>query len=169
MQTSPHTSQWHIAYTYSRCEKKVDQLAKERGLNTYLPLAVQERKWSDRIKKIEAPLFPNYIFIKATPKEIHNFQQIREVVNFLYEDSKLATMKESEIENIKKVLKGQRSINSASRVYEVGTKVKIRMGELAGVEGLLVRDNDQKQVVVQIESLGQSINVDVPLSYLDYQ
>ena len=169
MQTSIHSPKWHIAYTYSRCEKKVDQQAKQQGLSTYLPLTIQERQWSDRIKKIEAPLFPNYIFIKATPEEVYQFRQIKEIVNFVYHDSKLATIKESEIDTIKKILNGKRDIFTESRLYEIGTKVKIKHGAFVGIEGMLVKNNNQDQVVVQIETLGQSINIDVPMSYLSYQ
>jgi len=169
MKSTIENSKWHVAYTYARCEKKVDQRAKLQGLNTYLPLMVEERQWSDRIKKVETPLFLNYIFIKGTPREVDSFRQIKEVVNFVYYNSKLATIKDSEIETIKKVVQGRNSFSAEPKLYKVGTKVKITKGAFVGVEGLLVKNNNKNKFVIQISTLGQSICVDVPLSYLEPQ
>ncbi len=169
MQSTIEKSKWHIAFTYSRCEKKVDERAKKQGLNTYLPLMVEERQWSDRIKRVETPLFLNYIFIKGTPREVESFRQIKEVVNFVYYNSKLATIRDSEIETIKKVVRGRNNFSAEPKLYKVGTNVKITKGPFVGVEGMLIRSNNKDKFVIQIETLGQSICVDVPLSYLASQ
>jgi len=139
------------------------------GIEAYLPLLQQERRWSDRIKRIEMPLFPNYIFIKSTSSQIYQFRQIKEVVNFVYYNKKLAVIKDSEVSNIKKILKKKQNITTEPRLYKTGTKVKIKQGAFVGIEGLLIKKNNRDRFIIQIETLGQSIFVDVPISCLSYQ
>lgn len=168
MTYSNNSDNWYIAYTHNRCEKKVNQKARELGLESYLPLQLQVRQWSDRIKKIEVPLFPNYIFLKSDVERIYQFRQIKEIVNLVYFNKKLATIKASQIDTIKKLLKEKSNIITEPRLYKIGSKVKIKQGPFVGVEGLLVKKNNQNRFLIQIETLGQSIFVDVPPSYLSY-
>ncbi|HRX93358.1 MAG TPA: transcription termination/antitermination NusG family protein, partial [Chitinophagaceae bacterium] len=55
---------WLAVYTKPRWEKKVNKLFKEKGLESYCPLNKVRRKWSDRMKIVEEPLFKSYVFVK---------------------------------------------------------------------------------------------------------
>ena len=55
---------WYVLYVKSRHERKVDDLLKENQLESFLPLVKTVRKWSDRNKIIQMPLFPSYVFVK---------------------------------------------------------------------------------------------------------
>ena len=159
---------WYIAYTRSRCENKAAQRAQELGLKTFLPLVEQERRWSDRIKKIMAPLFPNYIFIKPDSARIHQYRQIKEIVNLIRFENKFAQIKDSQIEHIKLLLEQQTPIVAEPRLYKKGAKVRIKYGAFVGMEGLLINKNKKDRFIIQLETLGHSIFVDVPRSYLAY-
>ena len=50
-----HKDNWYVAYTVPRCEKLVEMKINDRGINSFLPLKMEEKKWSDRIKKVETP------------------------------------------------------------------------------------------------------------------
>ena len=63
------TKKWLAVYTRPRWEKKVDQLLKEKGTESYCPLNKVRRKWSDRVKLIEEPLFKSYVFVKIDDLE----------------------------------------------------------------------------------------------------
>ena len=58
-----NSEKWYVLYTAPRAEKQVDQRLKKEGITTFLPLHLSPRRWSDRIKLIEVPLFSSYIFI----------------------------------------------------------------------------------------------------------
>ena len=63
-----NTEKWIAAYTKPRHEKVAyDQLI-NKGFSAYLPLLRQKRKWSDRKKWVEIPLFKSYIFVKTQLK-----------------------------------------------------------------------------------------------------
>jgi transcription antitermination factor NusG len=55
---------WYAIYTNPRWEKKVDKLLTEAGIESYCPLNTVMRKWSDRMKKVEEPLFKSYVFVQ---------------------------------------------------------------------------------------------------------
>ncbi|HEV7622062.1 MAG TPA: transcription termination/antitermination NusG family protein, partial [Flavisolibacter sp.] len=48
---------WYAIYTRPRWEKKVNGLLIQKGIESYCPLNKVRRKWSDRIKLVEEPLF----------------------------------------------------------------------------------------------------------------
>jgi hypothetical protein len=54
-------SQWYAAYTNPRHEKYVARQLDERSIDSFLPLYRSLRRWKDRRKQIELPLFPGYL------------------------------------------------------------------------------------------------------------
>src|SRR5438067_462263 len=58
---------WVALQTRSRHEKIVAAQLEQKGVESYLPLVSKDRKWSDRIKSVSLPLFPNYVFARCSP------------------------------------------------------------------------------------------------------
>ena len=48
---------WYAVQTRARHERVVVQRFKEKGLPTFLPVYNEMRRWSDRWKSVELPLF----------------------------------------------------------------------------------------------------------------
>ncbi|MDY0143782.1 MAG: UpxY family transcription antiterminator [Bacteroidales bacterium] len=67
---------WYVFYCKSRAEKKANKELKLRGYESYLPMMLQNRVWSDRIKKIMMPMFSGYIFVFCYDYEIINILQL---------------------------------------------------------------------------------------------
>ena len=63
------TRKWLAIYSRPRWEKKVNQLLVEKGFESYCPLNKVRRKWSDRMKIVEEPLFKSYVFVKVTDED----------------------------------------------------------------------------------------------------
>src|ERR1700722_15334234 len=55
---------WYGVQTRARNEKVISERLQEHGLTTFLPLVTEIRRWSDRKKKVELPLFSCYVFAK---------------------------------------------------------------------------------------------------------
>jgi len=79
---------WHVIYTMPRAERKVASSIDEMGIESYLPLYKVTRQWSDRKKKVEVPLFPNYVFVKVSEKGRRVIFNIKEPVKFISIDNK---------------------------------------------------------------------------------
>ncbi|MCE2843828.1 MAG: UpxY family transcription antiterminator, partial [Sediminibacterium sp.] len=95
---------WHVIYTKSKWEKKVDSLLMQRGFESWCPVQKKERQWSDRKKIIEEPLFRSYVFVKAAKEDRNQILSVNGVVNFLYFEKKPAIIRDKEIQTIKKYL-----------------------------------------------------------------
>src|ERR1051326_9548617 len=64
MQHSSGEKQWYAVQLKTRFEKVVAHHLRGKGYEEYLPTYRSRRHWSDRVKEIELPLFPGYIFCK---------------------------------------------------------------------------------------------------------
>jgi transcriptional antiterminator RfaH len=153
---------WHIAYTYPKAERKVFRKLELMGVTAFLPLHYVVRTWSDRKKKLEVPLFPNYIFIYTSSSERYELLQIKEVVRFVSFDGSPAIVSETLINSLKKMLKGD--VEVSEEEYHEGMHVKVTDGLFKGAEGILIRKNSKSRLVIQIKVLRRTVSVDISSS-----
>jgi transcription antitermination factor NusG len=55
---------WYAVHVRSRSEKAVEYRFRAKGLTTFVPVATEVHRWSDRQKVIEVPLFACYVFVR---------------------------------------------------------------------------------------------------------
>src|SRR5262245_16971358 len=78
------TSQkWFALRVKSRCEKVVATLVEHKGYEGFLPLYQSRRRWSDRLKSVEFPLFPGYVFCRLQPDQRLPLLTIPGVLHFV--------------------------------------------------------------------------------------
>jgi transcription antitermination factor NusG len=147
------SKKWFAVYTRPRWEKKVHKLLEEKGIESYCPLNKVHRKWSDRIKLVDEPLFKSYVFVKVNEEEKTAVRMTHGVVNFVYWLGKPAVIKGKEIESIKRFLNDHHDVEVHSIDIKVGKKVMVQSGILMGKEGT-VKKVMHKKVEVIIESIG---------------
>lgn len=149
-------SKWYVVYTKPRWEKKVHRLLVEKKIESYCPLNKIRRKWSDRIKTVEEPLFKSYVFVRIPEDAQAKVRMINGVVNFVYWLGKPAVVKNSEIEVIRKFLNEYNNIVVESIKLEPENKVKIRQGIFMDKEATVLKVRGNKVQVI-IESIGYSL------------
>jgi transcription antitermination factor NusG len=148
------TRKWLAVYTRPRWEKKVNQLLTEKGLESYCPLNKVRRKWSDRVKLVEEPLFKSYVFVKVSDDDRTAVRMTSGAINFVYWQGKPAVIKEKEILAIKRFLDEYENVEARSSAdLKVNQRVRITNGSLMDQEGK-VMDLWHKTVRVAIDSLG---------------
>jgi transcription antitermination factor NusG len=148
------TRKWLAVYTRPRWEKKVNQLLTEKGLESYCPLNKVRRKWSDRVKIVEEPLFKSYVFVKVTDEDRTAVRMTSGAINFVYWQGKPAVIKEKEILAIKRFLDEYENVEARSSAdLKVNQRVRITNGSLMDQEGQ-VMDLRHKTAKVAIDSLG---------------
>ena len=143
---------WYAVYTKPRWEKKVGQLFDKKGLDYYCPLNKVRRKWSDRYKVIEEPLFKSYVFVHITEEEKERIRLTDGVVNFVYWNGKPAIIKGEEIEIIRKFLKEYENVEASPVTFSAGQKVRIKTGLMMDTEGLVIKVVNNRAYVL-LESL----------------
>jgi len=152
---------WHVIYTKSKWEKKVEGLLLNANIESWCPVQKKERQWSDRKKIIEEPLFRSYVFVKIDTEEHIKVLGTIGVVNFLYFEKKPAIIRDNEIEAIRKYL-GQS--NASIQVVDMAhmpanTKVSINQGLFMGQKGEVIKAS-KKTVYVRLESINMMMIVE---------
>jgi len=147
---------WYAVYTKPRWEKKVSQLLDKKGLEQYCPLNKVRRKWSDRYKVIEEPLFKSYVFVHIAEDEKERIRLTDGVVNFVYWNGQPAIIKAGEIEIIRKFLKEYENVEAAPVAFSAGQKVRIKTGLMMDTEGLVIKVVNNRAYVL-LETLGYEL------------
>jgi len=143
-------------YTKPRWEKKVHKLFDEKGVENYCPLNKVRKKWSDRIKVVEEPLFKSYIFVQVSEDEKTKVRMTNGVVNFVYWQGKPAVVKEKEINIIKKFLNEYENVIAQPISLRSDMKIKIQQGMFMDNEATITKVLNNKVQVI-IESIGYSL------------
>ena len=154
---------WYVFYTKPRFEKKVDIKLKQLKLESFLPLYTAIRKWSDRKKKIEVPLFPGYIFVRGNEKTRLLALTVDGIVRSVIFKNEPATLRDEEINNIKLLITSKKIVDTLPTIA-IGSKVRIVSGPLAGLEGRLANIKGNNFFSLILETINSSILVDVPQS-----
>ena len=147
---------WYAVYTKPRWEKKVHGLFTEKGLVSYCPLNKVRKKWSDRIKMVEEPLFKSYVFVQVKEEEQPQVRTVSGVLNFVYWNGKPAVIKEEEIDTIRKFLNEYQDVEVKPMNLEANQEVMVKRGLLMNNTGRIRRLMNNK-VEVEIESLGYTL------------
>ena len=129
------TRKWLAVYTRPRWEKKVTQLLAEKGVESYCPLNKVRRKWSDRVKIVEEPLFKSYVFVKVGNDDRTTVRMTPGAINFVYWDGKPAVIREKEIIAIKRFLDEYKNVEVQTRELKINQRVRVTNGSLMDQEG----------------------------------
>lgn len=151
---------WFVLYTKSRNEKLVAEQLRKRGIEVYCPLLKTARRWSDRTKVVEEPLFKSYCFVKLEEHERAQVFGVQGVVRYLFWLKKPAIVREEEIAAIKKMLNEVPHECIKVTQFQVGDVLKIDSGSFAEQSGVVLRQQGNL-VTLKLESLQMMLTVDV--------
>jgi transcription antitermination factor NusG len=154
-------NKWLVVYTKSRWEKKVDKLLKTQNIQSFCPLVKTNRRWVDRNKLIELPLFSSYLFVNGDQKELLKVRQTIGVVNFVHHCGKPATLNDTEIERIRSLVDNYHDIETVSLPrIKVGDIMKIQDGVLLDWQGEVLKIQG-KSVIMFMEQLNCALVVNM--------
>lgn len=156
---SEEDKKWMAVYTKPRNEKKVADRLTKAGVENYLPMHEQLRKWSDRYKKVKVPIISSYVFVKVAETERSLVLQDHGVLNFVFWLGKPALLKEEEINRIKYFLK-EAGPTDEIRVesIEKGEDVIVSAGPFQGERGF-VQSSGGKTYSIILYGLGVQITL----------
>jgi transcription antitermination factor NusG len=164
------TRRWHVLWTHSNCEQLVhDQLA-AKGFDLFLPTI---ESWCRRggVRRLaRLPLFRSYLFLRHAMDKASYVEvaKARGLVRILGERwDQLAIAPESEIAAIQKIISTGLTVLPYVYLRE-GQRVRITRGPLADVEGIVIRGNPKKGLlVVSVHLLQRSVAVHLDCTVLE--
>ncbi|MEL7002733.1 MAG: UpxY family transcription antiterminator [Bacteroidota bacterium] len=166
MRQSPMPTEWHVAYTKPRYEKKITDRLHENKIETFLPVVNTIRQWSDRKKKLAVPLFPNYVFVNIKAFDRYKVLKVSGVTKFVSIERTPVIVPDSEIKSIKMLLEDQVSINTED-YYSIGERVRVTKGALMGTEGILIEKRGNHRFLLRLDFIQKAISVDIKTSHLE--
>jgi transcription antitermination factor NusG len=145
--------EWLVVYTRSKCEKKADALLKLQGITSFCPLITSKRKWADRVKTIESPLFNSYLFVCVNYREHLKVLQTQGIMNFVHYCGKPAVVPSDDMERIKNLIQEYPDLEAVSiNTVTRGAQVTINDGILFELNGEVL-EVQGKHVLVMIKQL----------------
>jgi transcription antitermination factor NusG len=147
---------WYAVYTKPRWEKKVYALLAAKGMEAYCPLNRVRKKWSDRVKWVEEPLFKSYVFVRVAESGLAEVRLTNGVVNFVYWLGKPAMVRDKDIAIIRQFLNDHDEVVAVPLGLETDSKVTIRRGVFMDKQATVLKVL-KKKVQVVIESIGFSL------------
>lgn len=161
------TLNWFAVYTQPRFEKKAHAELLRKGIEAYLPLQRILKQWSDRKKWVEEPLFRSYLFVHITGKSYFDVLNTPGIVKYVTFESAAVPIPPKQIDAIRFYLLEERAEPMEPLEHlEPGTPVEVIRGPLRGLKGQLVNSRGQKRVRIEIEALGQYLNLTISIQDL---
>jgi transcription antitermination factor NusG len=151
---------WYAVHVRSRHEDVVATHMQARGYESFLPKYNARRRWSDRIKETELPLFPGYVFCKFDRLNRFPVVSIPGVVQVVGIGKEPVPVEESEIEGIRAAVQAGLS-REPWPFLRIGSKVRVERGPLGGVEGVLVGFRGERRLVLAVTLLQRAVAVQV--------
>jgi len=160
-------SRWFAVYTAYKREKLVHKMLTFKGIECYLPLQKVTRKYARKVRVQELPLINCYVFVKIVKKEYVPVLETEHVLKFTKIAQNLLSIPEREIETLKRVV-GEKDVEleAVPREWSEGDKVEIITGNLIGLQGKLVSVEGKTKIVVDLDTLGYSLRMNIDASFL---
>jgi transcription antitermination factor NusG len=151
---------WYVIYTKSRCEKAVADKLALLGIEVYCPLLKRKKLWSDRWKWVEEPLFRSYCFVQLEDKDRDSIFSVPGVVRYVYHCGKPATIREKEMDLLKKWLNEYDHDSLEAGNLNVNDRIRIRSGALLDKEAKVLVSKGNYALLL-LEDLGLQVKVDL--------
>jgi transcriptional antiterminator NusG len=154
-------SYWFAVQTRARHEKKVNSEVLEKGINSFLPLHRERRRWSDRSQWVEVPLFSQYLFVRLAANEDSRIRvlQTAGVLQFVGGHGRGTPIPDEQIESLRAIV-DSRIPATPHEFLRLGERVRIRGGgAMNGLEGILVAVKGDRKLVVSVEIIQRSVAI----------
>ncbi len=151
---------WYVVRVKPRHEKAVGGALRAKQYEEFLPLYKSKRQWADRLKDVELPLFPGYVFCRFNPLFRVPILNTPGVIDILRIGSALAPVEEHEIDALQ-LMMAHRLSAQPWEYLRVGQAVTIQEGPLRGLSGIILDFKRSLRLVLSVRLLQRSVLVEI--------
>jgi len=156
---------WFALQVRSRREPAVAAQLSEQGYECFLPLHKSVRRWSDRMKEVEQPLFPGYLFSRFDFLNCRSLLMTPGVQQVLGNGRNPIPVEERELESIRQAL-GSGLPSQPWPYLRVGQRVRVNYGSLNNLEGILINFKGSHRIVLSVTLLQRSVALEIDLVWV---
>lgn len=154
---------WFVLAVYTRSEAAAARELLGLVDEVFVPVEVQRRPWTDRIKRVEVPLFPGYVFVRLglTAERRVRLLKCRSVVDVVGRSAGRAdvapAVDDASVLDLQRLVASDRALDPVIKLVP-GTLVTVGAGPLRGVTGVVEAAADgHRRLVVQVTLLGRGV------------
>lgn len=151
---------WFALQVVPRHEKSVDKILEYRGYSHFLPTCRVRRRWSDRVKIVEEPLFPGYVFCKSQRNLMEIIRGSPGIIRMVTFGGRPQPVPDREIEALQQIVRGQREYSAVS-YFTMGQKVRVISGPLTGISGIITQFKKRDRLVISLDVIMKSVSVEI--------
>jgi transcription antitermination factor NusG len=155
-----NTRKWYAIAAKPRAELMVELGLEQRGFEVVRPTYWEKRRWSDRMKWIELPLFPGYVFCRMSLDQrmvALSAPGVRLIVGF---GGVAVPVPDAVMDSLRCALGSGRRVTPWDE-WAPGDEVEVGAGPLLGLRGALVEVRSSSRIVVQVELLRRAVAVEL--------
>lgn len=151
---------WFALQVRTQHERGVAEFLRGKGYEWFLPMYKCRKRWSDRVKEVDTPLFPGYLFCRFNVHERLPILKTPGVIQIVGYNRQPVAIDESEICAIQ-TLVGSGFPTQPWPHLQAGDKVQIESGPLRGLVGILTAFKGQHRLIVSITLLQRAVAVEI--------
>ena len=153
-------SRWFAVRVRPQRERRIAEAFRYKGYEAFLPLYRSRRSWSDRVKEIELPLFPGYVFCRFQADSRLPILTTPGVVYVVGVGRAPAPIDDREVATLQAVVRSG-LYAQPWRFLRTGQRVQIVAGPLCGLEGIYLDSRGDQRLVVSVALLQRSVGVEI--------
>jgi len=158
---------WYLIYTKPRHEKKLQARLAELQINAFLPTKKTLRKWHDRNKYVDDPLFPSYVFVFLNDmKSYYDGMDAEGALYYVRTGKQIARVNESVVNSIMLATNKAKEIEVSDDYFQPGRRLVVSQGALAGLSCEVVEYNSKQKLLVRVELLQRNVLLTLPEAHL---
>lgn len=151
---------WFAVQVRTCREKSAQVFLENGGYECFLPVAKCFRRWSDRLKESDIPLFPGYLFCRMDPQYRLPVLKTPGVIQIVGVGKVPVAVEEEELAAIQQAAKS--GLATMPWPYlQVGHVARIDDGPLKGLNGIVVKIKSGMKLVLSVSLLQRSIAVEI--------
>ena len=150
---------WYALKVRTKGESKPYDVLIAKGFETFLPTYIDVRKYSDRLRKVSAALFPGYLFCRFDAEHRLPILSTPGVEAIVGIGGIPHPMEEGEILVIRRVIQSEAAVPWP--YLKEGDRVRVQYGSLQGIEGTLIKVKGVSRLVISIHLLQRSISFEI--------
>jgi transcription antitermination factor NusG len=159
-QATEADSCWFALRVKPRHERSSAAALRFKGYEEFVPLYRSERRWSDRVKELELPLFAGYVFCRFDSRFRLPILTTPGVLCIIGSGREPVPVPDREIEALKAVVRS--GLRTEPWPYlEPGCRIGIEAGPLRGIEGTLLEVKGCQRLVLSVDLLRRAVAVEV--------
>ena len=157
---------WYAVNVRARSESMVAANLRYKGYEPFVPTYRTSRRWSDRIKVVDLPLFPGYLFCRFDVRTRLPIL-ITPGVNFIVGVAKVPEpIADAEVEAIRTVVQSG-LIYEPHAYLNVGQRVRVEYGSLSGLTGLVTEVRNRSRLIISVNLLMRSVSVEIDRTWVE--